>query len=447
MKRLSRVVCAALMCMGIASTAIAGNVDTYGIGAKETAVAGAYAAWADDPFALYYNPAGLVQVKRPTITIGFQNIKPVLKADDVEVTDPKHRAVLFGRNGFTDSSRALFVPNLGAAIPLFEGRLVLAAGSFVPFGLKISWNNDIHNTIAFNSYKSWYYRKVFAVGAGYRVLDNLFIGGAFEFGSSFSGVQRLDYATYRTTGVVVAVKSDLHDYRNYSWNVGIMYKPFKWLTFGATYRSMTHTHFKGDLEVDSANPAVIPDQKVDAKTSIDHPEQIQIGLNIKPWDRLTFEIDYLWTRWDRIEGYKVSFDKPLLKLGPNGPEYIKSEYFPRDWNNTNVFKFGAEYRPFDILALRAGFYYDPTPIPANTFDIPWPDANKYMYTWGAGVKIGKHIKLDVDGFYGQSRGERDIQNTKNLDETYVAPGISDPYVKLGAKGHLWGFGANITYTF
>jgi len=57
-KHLLSSIVAVFLVAALAVSAWAGNVDTYGIGAKNTAMGGAVSAYADDPFAIYYNPAG-----------------------------------------------------------------------------------------------------------------------------------------------------------------------------------------------------------------------------------------------------------------------------------------------------------------------------------------------------------------------------------------------------
>ena len=58
--------------------AYAGNVDTYGIGAKATALGGAFAAQADNVFAVHYNPAGLMQLKSGAVEAGLTMLDPKL---------------------------------------------------------------------------------------------------------------------------------------------------------------------------------------------------------------------------------------------------------------------------------------------------------------------------------------------------------------------------------
>ncbi len=457
MKKLSKVALLAAVGLMLSTKAFAGNVDTYGIGAKATSLGGAYAAWADDPFALYYNPAGLAQIDKPEVTLGFENVKPFLTVNSMNVKPlgvyPTFGGISNGQpvfipNGtsipsFTDNSATMTIPNFGIALPVSK-KLTLGFGVYVPYGLSISFTNSPYNAIAFNSYKSWYYREVFALGAGYKITDNLFIGGAINIGTTQSGVQRYLWPTGTPLGAAegyppMALKTNLADYHNFSWNIGVMYKPIEWLTLGATYRSMTHTNLSGTYQIQTAQGTL---QQGSIHTTVNAPDQFQLGVNIKPSEKVRFEIDYLWTDWSVVNNYDVFFTPPALgqTVAP----------FPRHWRDTNTIKFGIEYKPIEMLALRGGFYYDPTPIPNDTFDAQWPDANKYMFTGGIGLNF-KHWKIDTDVFYATTSGNRTINNSTNLNDSYstTIPGVGsiNQSVDLSAKAHIWGYGLNVTYVF
>jgi|GEM_PF-6044095 len=444
MKRLSKVAILAALGLLLSSKAFAGNVDTYGIGAKATSLGGAYAAWADDPFALYYNPAGLAQINKPEVTLGFENVKPFMTVNSLSV-EPFGVYPALSQSGlsqggtsfgsFTDNSATMTIPNFGIALPVSK-KLTLGFGVYVPYGLSISFTNSPFNPISFSSYKSWYYREVFAFGAGYKITDNLFIGGAINIGTTQSGVQRYVWGTnfpkiLGGLGQYAALKTNLADNHNFSWNLGVMYKPTDWLTLGATYRSMTHTNLSGTYQLQTSTGTL---QEGSASTTVNAPDQLQIGVNIKPSEKVRFEVDYLWTDWSVVNAYDVFFTPPLLGQKPYAS-------FPRHWNNTNTFKFGIEYKPIEMLALRGGFYYDPTPIPSSTFDAQWPDANKYMFTGGVGLNF-KHWKIDTDVFYSTTAGNRNISNSYNMNQSY-----NNQYTDIDVKAHIWGYGLNVTYVF
>ena len=56
--------------LALAQTAWATVPDTYGQGSANLGLGSAATALANDPHAAYYNPAGLAQLKRPTLTMG-----------------------------------------------------------------------------------------------------------------------------------------------------------------------------------------------------------------------------------------------------------------------------------------------------------------------------------------------------------------------------------------
>jgi len=62
-------------------------VDIFGIGAKATALGGAYPAYADDVYAVYYNPSGLTQIKNKQISNGTIIKDPYLKDKNYKIEE------------------------------------------------------------------------------------------------------------------------------------------------------------------------------------------------------------------------------------------------------------------------------------------------------------------------------------------------------------------------
>ena len=69
---------------------------------------------------------------------------------------------------------------------------------------------------------------------------------------------------------------------------------------------------------------------------------------------------------------------------------------------------GAEFRVPDPLALRAGFVYDPSPVPADTMGPELPDAHRFNYMVGAGYKVANWT---IDGaFMYVDKFDRTVNN-------------------------------------
>lgn len=410
----------------------AGNVDTFGIGSKATALGGAFSAYADDPFAVYYNPAGLTQIDRPTVSIGFEALNPKIKVHNYRAIDGDGNKVEPYGISFSDSSDNLVVPHFGFATHLWNN-VYFGIAAYIPYGLHIKWEDDTSkNSAAYNGFESYYVRGVVTPTIAIKLTDKLSVGLGISFGRSDAGTQRRIYAPSIPSLNGRVIKGDLHDDFNISFNAGILYKLYDNLSLGLTYRSKTNTDFEGTVEVKGVD-------KVDASTSIDHPDQLQFGVKYKPNKRLTLTADVVWTNWSQIHGYTVKFKRPLLGK--------TEEDFPRDWKDTRQLRLGVEYKWNEFLTLRGGYFYDPSPIPDHTFDMLWPDADKKTYSVGAGLHFGR-LTVDTVLQYIVAEYKREVGGeSENLNNSYSGVSGNPGRVSMSADGHLWGYGITVSYRF
>ncbi len=457
-RRLIALLLVAALLVLSAAAAKAENVDTYGIGSKATALGGAFSAYADDPFATYYNPAGLTQITRSQLSLGANLIRPSMQVSNYRVTGLTPPLSL-GPSDFLDQSNAIAVPHLGFAIPLNKS-FTAGVGIFVPYGFDIKWPGTPDAPGAYNAHHVWYMRQVITPSLGWRLTEKLSLGAGVSLGKSAAGAESLAFAPFIGNLHNRQIEMDLKDDANWSLNFGVLYKPLPSLAAGLTYRGYTRTDFTGTAKAVGLNGAdtlsvpafglagPVQNTVVNAETRIDHPEQVQAGLRYLPLGRLSLEVDLVWTRWSRINGYTVTFDKPFLDapaLGPFNPGKI-SEFCPRNWQDTTQVRFGAEWQVNKILALRGSYFYDPTPIPDSSLDLQWPDADKRTFALGLGLDFGK---LSVDGVvqYAVTDGQREIAGqSTGLNSSYAGGGGS-PSVSFSAEGHVWNGGITINYKF
>ncbi|RUM46033.1 MAG: long-chain fatty acid transporter, partial [Desulfurobacterium sp.] len=154
-------------------TAKAGNVDTFGIGAKATALGGAFSAYADDPFAVYYNPAGLTQLNSPILSVGVEILNPKLKVHHFRAKDGNGAPVEPYDVSFNDTSDNLTVPHVGFATPLIKN-VYFGIAAYIPYGLHIKWNSDTSaNPAAYNGFESYYVRGVVTPTIAVKLNDKL----------------------------------------------------------------------------------------------------------------------------------------------------------------------------------------------------------------------------------------------------------------------------------
>ena len=544
----------------------AGNVDTYGIGAKATALGGAFTARADDFSAMYYNPAGIAQLERPQLSVGTAFVDAAVSAEVDYKNDYDH----WDGKYVKDDTHLLVYPHGGVVYPfkLFGKKATFAVATYVPYGLWLRSEPDPKvNAAAYSTYESWYYRVVNAAPTfAIQLTDKLYLGFNVTFGNSHSGVKRRIYQSPRTLATAggftlfsglfnsnfgntplapytstlassyLVVNSDptlqslanayisnnsggalsladvttnpsaaglflqfmqgaaasnpvlaeqlvkvmasplvanLKDGKmktstvddfNWSWNVGLIYKIRDNLQIGLCYRGLTKTRFWVRTHVYDGEGNRV--DSVKGHTWVDHPDQFQAGIYWRPFKKLHLEFDVTWTNWQRIDHYKVEWNHPLLydyfynglvKEGVD-PKVAKEfaekaigdkEDFKRHWRNTVQYRVGVEYELFDWLALRAGYYYDPTPIPEHTADATWPDTDKRTFAFGTGLKLfGGKLIVDTTYQFTMTDGRRIIGwgDSINLDEAY---GSEDehPEAKMVGRGYVHNITVTLTYVF
>lgn len=517
---MKKFIAASAILLSMTGYAIAGNVESFGIGAKATAMGGAYSADASDPYAAYYNPAGLTQLGGPVFSAGVSIMDPNIKVHKFTVSD-RDGNPLIGPVNFSDESDDLFVPHSGFATPL-GNKIALGIAAYVPYGLDVEWSpNTNKNPGAYNWFHSYYIREVVTPTVAYKVNDQFSVGLGVSLGKSKSGAERVLY--YPTTAAEAApqatsyvasqvsaqtgipaaalsgiasinggtmpqakpaafaamsdaqyqqvangynagynkligltsllnsyhnslIKAEMEDDFNYSVNLGFMYKPTNALSLGLTYRSKADAEFDGPVEINNVKVA-------EAKLDYDHPDQVQVGVRYRVHDKVSMEADVVWTNWRHNE-YQREFFTPGLIPGID-TEKNKIKTYDREWNNTNQLRLGIEWKATDFMAVRAGYFYDPSPIPDKTFDIMWPDGDRKTYSLGLGFNLGPNMTVDTTLQYAIAETSRIIggESEHNLNETYNplrSYGIDNNYarnVSLEGDGNLWGYSATLNYKF
>lgn len=496
---MKRIISISAALLAISTTAYAGNVESFGIGARATALAGAYTATADDPFAAYYNPAGLTQLDGAMLSAGVSMMDPSLKIHKFTVED-KNGNDIFGPTNISDESDDLFVPHVGFGMPL-NNQMSIGLAAYVPWGLDVEWSpNTTKNPGAYNWFHSYYLREVVTPTFAYKINDKISLGFGVSLGKSKSGAEKVAYypttaaqamtQTFMSSGMSAAaasaqanaimtmvggtlpatkpaalaaipdssyqslllvqtansynnakLKAEMEDDFNYSFNVGLMYKPTNALTLGLTYRSKTDTDFDGDLKINGIKTANV-------KLDYDHPDQVQVGVRYRPHDKISMEADVVWTNWKHNEYQKEYFSPYLIVPG------VTSKTYDRDWHDTNQLRLGIEWQALDFMAVRAGYFYDPSPVPDNTFDIMWPDGDRKTYSIGLGFNFKENWTLDTTLQYAIAETSRVIggESEHNLNDTYnplkgygLDNGARD--VSLEGDGNLWGYSATVNYKF
>jgi len=380
--------------------AYAGGFSFTEHGAAASGKANAFAGEANDPSAIFYNPAGITQLPGTQFMIGTSIVK----------LDSTFRSSTTGENTKLEDQFPI-VPHffITHRFKQWDERLSIGLGVYTPFGIVVDWpdnwqgrfdtTNARLRVTVYNPTVAYQVTPGLSVAAGIRIAD----AGA-EFEQKFA-VPALGIPESK----VRAHDLDAHPV---GWDVGLLYHLKEISTsVGLQFRSELQAKFNGDADFTGpAAPPTGPFANTGFHTSIKFPPQLILGVSTKAIPRWTINADIEWEGWKTVGSIPKSFDGTASALNQRGL---------RNWKNSYVFRLGAEYAATDRLALRGGFFYDQTPIPDNTFDPTIPNADLYALTGGAGYRWGA-TSVDIAyllGFYEK----RAINGSTILPDNLAGP--------------------------
>jgi long-chain fatty acid transport protein len=366
-------------------------------GARATAMAGAFAARASDPSAIFFNPAGLAFQSGNHLMVGGTLILPSTK---------------FTSQGSTPSETkgeplAFFPPNVYGTYAVTPD-LVVGLGVYTPYGLGTEWNKDWVGKYAAvkTDLKTFYFNPT----VSYKLSDELAIGVgmSYIYGSVALSRRVPTYGALVTvapgivapnpaTASVGTVNLDATA-SGFGFNAGVIYKPMKGLSFGFSYRSETKLEFKGTAKFTDMLAFAPYFPGGDGKATLPMPSNMFLGVAYDVMTDLTVEVDFQlvgWSAYDKLTldmpvGPPISFPPSLGGTRPlQGPSTDQKK-----WDNGYLGRIGLEYRYSDELTLRAGGIMDISPQPPSKAEPMLPDADRIDLALGAGYKLSQDLTID-----------------------------------------------------
>ncbi len=211
---------------------------------------------------------------------------------------------------------------------------------------------------------------------------------------------------------------------NIGFNAGILFQPFEELNIGVDYRSSV------DMEVDDVTATFdvplslqgnFPNTKVSTKLPL--PANMDFGASYTFDERLlvAFSLNYVF--WSSYDSLIFDFEKNTAALTDSRN--------PRLYENKLIARVGTQYKINDALYVRAGGYYDPSPVNKDYFSPETPSLNSVGLTLGVSIYPLEKLAIDLSFLYisGQE-GERTYK-PDNFSGTFKAntyiPGIGITY--------------------
>lgn len=379
--------------------AFGNGFDIYEQSAKAVGMAGAFAAQANDPSALFFNPAGITQLDGTHVSVGACFIAPTMKFRS------NGNSVMGSVAGETAQIKdhTWTIPDAYITHKV-NNKVSIGIGTFAHFGLGVDWPNSWEGRFTPGTSKTILVTTSVSPIMAIRPTEKLSIGFGpyiqhFDIdlnnyvliGSDRTGYPVPPFSAGRNLAQTARVRLTAKDW-DWGWQAGIRAKITNRLAFGASYLSeVRHKMTDGNQDVRSlANGALLVSQGFSSTFTL--PAVLRLGLAWQQ-DSWTVEVGARWTEWATYKSLRADFDDGT---------YLENR---KGWHNVWMWSIGGQYRVNKYLDLRAGLFYDETPIPKATVDPLVPSGDRKGYCGGVGLHFG-NVTFDVGYNYIEDQGRR-----------------------------------------
>jgi len=368
------------------------------------------AAVAENASTIFFNPAGMTQLKDREISAGVSIVRPTFKFRN----GGSNTGALSTTGNGGDAGSWAFLPN-GYLSWALSKDLYVGVGVGAPFGLMTEYDNPWVG----GAHSLKFDIKTYNINPSiaYRINDRVSIGGGIN-------IQRMEAEYVKLAGATVfgsGIKGTLTaDDTNLGWNVGALFTLSPTTKVGLSYRSKVKHNLEGSLKT-SGN--VVSSNAASAR--VDLPDTFILSVTQALNERWEMLGDISWTGWSSIPGVNI--------VPAAGATQVLDTRFRDTWR----YALGANYRYSDTIKLKFGLAYDQTPVPSSNHRlVSLPDNNRTWFTTGAQIKVNKDSNVDVGVAY-LNVPESHIDNT-----TATGGNVKGVY-----DARVWIFGAQYSMAF
>lgn len=378
--------------LALSQAVFAGGFQINEHGARAMAMGGAFTAIANDPSAIYFNAAGITQLRGFHLMLGTTMIAP----------DATFRGVTPAITEYKMNSQSFFPTHFYATYQVNKD-LFIGLGFTTPFGLGTKWNDNwVGRYLAVKTDL-----KTFAINPSiaYKLSDQLSISGSFEY--SFASVT----ITQKTPQTPFNGDAFVHltgkDNSAFGYQFGILYKPVHKLSIGASFHSQIKYNFAGTVNTTGAQQLIdakkLPEGDANAPLTV--PMNLSVGIAYDFLPQLKISAEFQYIGWSSYDTLKVNFADPAY-------EDIAS---PRMYNNSFILRLGGEYQLASNISVDAGILYDKNPVKPEYLNPSLPDANRLGFSFGVNYKLTSSLQADLGYLF--IRGQQTA--VTNSKETYT----------------------------
>jgi long-chain fatty acid transport protein len=321
----------------------------------------AFVATADNPSAIYYNPAGITQLQGSQFHAGLYMISANTKYTS------------FGGATARTDTEVQFVPQLYFTHSLSNTPFTLGLGLYAPYGLSLDWGNSSPFSPITQNGKLLYatMNPIFA----WRVHSTLSLAAGPTINYADAD---LENASFKFNGDDIGV----------GFKAGILWQPYQQWSFGASYHSATDLELSGDSQV----PAFSLGNSA-TKAKAHFPQFIVAGISYRPTTNWNFEINLDWTDWDSVD--QLLFRRDDTVTVP----------FLFNYTSSFMYEFGITRQLGRGWSVSVGYIFSENSSPDADFNPIIPDSDLHLGSIGV---AHRGLRWNWAVGYHFAYGERDV---------------------------------------
>lgn len=418
---LKNAACSILLLVCLPTGVLASGFGIFTQSASSLGQAAAVVAHADDPSAIFFNPALMHRLEGTQLQVGTTLIFP-----------SRGYYGLAGQR--TDTRDSLFYPSTLFVTHRVSDRLSVGLGVFTPFGLGTDWGgtwegrylatNSEMITLNVNPVVSYRITPRLALAAG---IDVLYLDTTLERKINLNGVNAAIGGALGSGPFPDVGQKFSGDGTGVGFNLGLLYDLGDTLSVGVSYRSQIKVGVKGKGSFDVQIPGLLTDSSGRADLTL--PQQVFAGVCYTGFDPLTLEAGMRWEDWSSFRELVVGFDNGTVS------------YAPKNWKSTFAYNLGARYRLDETVTLLAGYLYSDNPVPDGTFEPSIPDSDTHLFCVGA--ELGYRNFLFSLSYAYQLLEGRDKENL--IGDPFGPPGTGTANGRYRSDLHLLSAGLTVKF--
>ncbi len=318
----------------------------------------AFVATADNPAAIYYNPAGITQLEGQNVQVGSLFYLSI----NADYDSPSGARTRNDRD-------TIVVPQLHYTFSPKGQPFSFGIGIYAPFGLEMEWPDNAPfrsaglgaklTYITINPVVAWQLHPTLSVAVG----------------------PTFNYSKAKLRQGVAVPPYEFHfegDDTTFGCTAGILWQPHPQWSFGARYMSATSLDYQGTASFTPSASFLPP--STHTKTHLEFPQIATVGVSFRPTTNWNIEVDVDWGDWGVVKGAAIQGIATL----------------PLNWHSSFLYELGVTRQLRDGYFISAGYFFSEASTPEKNFTPLVPDTDLHVASLGVGHK-GEHWNWAVAG--------------------------------------------------